>query len=483
MRTTFICERFEARFRALMSGRYCSECVLTLLPLMKLRILTECVVHSRVQAFLLAFAFAAAGCADDANDVMDAAGAGPVGSIDGGATPSIDAANSSPDTTVVAPPPSTKGPLVLITERESPEDSLQYLHVISDWPGDGKLDYTKAVELGSYVTARVSDGAIFVFQPDGATMQKYSVDANLNVKAEQKIGFASYGVGQSSGTVWGTPERAFLVDEESGQIVRWNPRTMEINGSTPIPSEVLVKNGIRAQLQQFAVVSNGRAFITASWRDWDRNDYVPGAALVYFDIASDAPELKLIHEDRCASSVAEPSVDEAGNVYVVGDGALGFDNLANTSKKSLPQCLRRVLAGKTEFDPDFFVDIAQVTGSPGFFNAFPMESGKLLVNAWAPEIKVADVADPLSPDWYWELQPYFEYTLVDLATRTSTRVSALPRAAVQWSLTLKVDGTNYVQTYRQDNGSNVFRVDPTGVVTEVLVQPAGADLQNVVRLR
>lgn len=373
-------------------------------------------------------------------------------------------------------------PLVIVSEREGPDEALQYLHVLPDFPADRKLDLRSAVELGASVSTHAGDGAIWVYQPEGATVQKYLVDAQLTVRADVKISFAAYGVsGYDPDTVWVSPERAFLVDEASGQIILWNPRAMTIVRSTPMDPSVLTKSGLKLQLQQDAVVAGGRAWMSANWRDWDTYDHVPGAALAWFDTALDAPTLQFIHEDRCAASVDAPFVDEAGNVYVVGDGALGFDVLASPKKSARPQCVRRVLAGQTQFDPDFFVDVQAATGSPGFRDSHPMGMGKILLNLWAPGLRVADYA-MASPDWYWELNSTFEYVILDIQSKAAWPVRGLPRAAAQFSTTLRVDGRNYVQSYRSDNGAVVSHVATDGSVIEVLELGAGMDIQYLGRL-
>jgi hypothetical protein len=215
------------------------------------------------------------------------------------------------------------------------------------------------------------------------------------------------------------------------------------------------------------------------WPDAELAEF--GAALVWFDAALDAPTLQFIHEDRCAASIAAPFVDEAGNVYVIGDGALGFDVIASPKKSALPQCVRRVLAGETQFDSSFFVDLQAATGSPGFRDSHAMGMGKILLNLWAPSLRVADYA-MASPDWYWKLNPTFEYVIVDSHSKVATPVSGLPRAAAQFSTTLRVDGRNYVQSYRSDNGAVISHVATDGSVAEVLELGAGTDIQYVGRL-
>lgn len=381
--------------------------------------------------------------------------------------------------------PAAKGPLVIVTEREGPEGPMKYLHVVEDWPANGKLADGEAVELGPEVVAHAQDGAVFVYSYEDAIMQKYEVDEDLKVSRGDKISFSSYGItGYDPDAIWATSERAYMVDEATGQVVIWNPKTMRIEGTKPIADSILKKQDINVQLQQNGVVSGGRAYSSANWHNWDTYDFVTGVALAYFDVESDAPETKLLHDNsgRCVPSVAAPFLDAEGNVYVLGDGALGFQVMASPKKSSLPQCVMRVKKGDSRFDPDFFVDVQEATGSPAFRSAYFMRGNKLLVNLWAPDVKPEDVVDTSSSDWYWSLPPYFEWAIVDLETGTSEKVEGLPRGAAQFSLELKVDDTNYVQIYDQDKSATIHRVDPDGAVTTVLKPGTATDVQYLGRL-
>lgn len=407
----------------------------------------------------------------------------PTSDADAGDEPGADA-SVEPDADGGEPEPA-KGPLVIVTEREGPEGPMKYLHVVEDWPRNGKLDESDAIELGAEVVAHAQDSAVFVYEYEGSVMQKYEVGEDLTVKRGAKISFAHLGItGYDPDLIWAAPDRAYLVDEATGQVVTWNPRKMSIGGSKPIAESVLKNEGINAQLQERGVVSGGRAFLSVNWHNWDTYDFVTGVALAYFDAESDSPETKLLHDSdgRCVPSVASPFVDAEGNVYVMGDGALGFQVMASPKKSSLPQCVMRVKKGETEFDPDFYVDVQAATGSPAFRSAYFMPGNKLLVNLWAPDVKPEDVVDTSSSGWYWELPPYFEWAIVDLEKGTAQKVDDLPRGAAQFSGELKVDDINYVQIYDEAKSATIYRVDPDGTVTEVLEPGTAADVQYLGRL-
>jgi hypothetical protein len=429
---------------------------------------------------VLSCALAAAGCDDEdpapsPADSGAAAGEQDAGNPDAG---SGDASASSDSGSSDAP----KGHLVVVTERESPDTALQYLHVLEGWPDDGKLEYGKAVELGRFVNVYALGDAVFVHQPEDATVRKLVVGADGEIAEDVKVSFANQGaLGVAGDMVYVSPTRAYFLDESSGQFVLWDPSKMEVLGSFDLDKDVLTRDSHAAQISR-GVALGGEGFVSMSWRNWDTLEYYDSASIGVFDATSLEPTLTVLEDDRCASNVSTPFDGGDGYVYVFSDAALGFDALANPMRTEKKLCVLRVKPGTGELDKDFFVDLKEVLDTPGFYAAHPMKGGKLLVNMWAPDVEVSSVATKDDPNWYWDSPPYFEYAIVDLAKGTSIPVPDLKRAAVQWSITLRVDGDTFVQTYRDDEGSDVHRVDPDGKVTRVIENGPSTDVQYLARL-
>jgi hypothetical protein len=417
------------------------------------------------------------GCADDKAVKYDgsggtsAAGAGPAHAGTPGAAGDSGGTSSAED-----------GYLVVVTERESPAVNLQYLHVLEDWPESGELDYDTAIELGEFVNVHAMGPAVFVHQPDDASVRKVVVKPDGTVTEDVTVSFANYGVAGFSGDmVYVSPTRAYFVDEAAAQIVIWDPSAMEVLGAASITKEALSRGDLVAQISR-GIALDGEGFVAASYRNWDTLEYHDAAAIGVFDVTADEPELQIIEDDRCSSTVTTPFDGGDGFIYLISDAALGFDALANPKRTEKSLCVLRMSPGTRKFDESFFVDLKEVLGSPGFYAAHPMKNRKLLVNLWAPDVELNSVANPEDSNWYWEYPPYFEYAIVDLASGKATPVPDLGRAAVQWSITLRVDGDTYVQAYREDTGSDVYRVDVDGSATRVLSNVAGADVQYMSRI-
>jgi uncharacterized protein DUF4374 len=234
---------------------------------------------------------------------------------------------------------------------------------------------------------------------------------------------------------------------------------------------------------QLGISDDGRLFTTTNWRNWDTNKVYPGTALGVFDQDHTAGGPKIVSDERCAASVAVGPWQVGDYVYAVGDGAQGFDMVANPNKSPAPQCVVRMHPGADEFDHDYFVDLNDVTKSPAIYMAYPMADNKLLVNMWSPDEDIEKHRDPKAPGWYWEINPYFVYAIVDLEGKTSSVVEDLSPAGIQSQKTLILDAKNYVQRFRDDRGSTLYRMNADGSVTQILDNPSGTNVQYIGRLQ
>lgn len=374
-------------------------------------------------------------------------------------------------------------PLVILTERVVNDLSLHYLHVVDDWPKSGKLDYKKAVELGPPGVMHVDDSAIYFYHAEKGEIEKLSVDENLKVKSVKTVSFVAYGIkGFDPEPIWVSKDLAFMVDEKTAQVARFNPSTMKIDTVEPINPDVLERDGLKVQFQ-LGVAAGDRVFTAVNWRSWESNTVYTATVLGVFnkDDTRDGPEL--VEDKRCAASVAVGPFVEGDYVYAIGDGVNGFDILANPKLSKNPQCVVRMPIDGDAFDEDFFIDIQEVTGSPAIYMAYPMDGHKLLVSMWNPDVELSVAkTDPERPDWFWKRPPYYIYAIIDLETKDVMRVDGLEQAAMRSPKVLIVDERNFVQTFRDDAGSDLHRIDPDAKVTKALENGSSTNVQFIGRL-
>lgn len=392
-------------------------------------------------------------------------------------------AGSKPDASSDSDAGAKKRPLVILTERTANDLSLHYLHVVEDWPESGELDYDKALEIGTPGVARIVGSELFFYHPEKGEIEKLTVDEDLNIKRGARLSFGAVGIKSfDPEPVYVSSEVAFMIDEKTAQIARFNPSTMKLGDVEKMREDVLERDELKVQMQ-LGVAAGERVFTSVSYRSWDTNNVYTAAVLGVFDQndISDGPQL--IEDDRCAASVAIGPFVNGNYVYAVGDGVHGFDLLANPKMSEKPQCVVRMPIDGDAFEEDYFIDIQEVTGSPAIYMAYPMVENKLLVSMWNPDVELSVAKkDPTKADWFWEGPPYYVYAIIDLQTKQVTKVEDLTQSAMRSAKVLFVDDRNYVQTFRADKGSDVHRVDPDAKVTQVLHNSSGTNVQFVGRL-
>jgi hypothetical protein len=113
---------------------------------------------------------------------------------------------------------------------------------------------------------------------------------------------------------------------------------------------------------------------------------------------------------------------------------------------------------------------------------FPMSDHKLLVSMWSPDEEVSKYMTTPDAAWFWNRPATYEYAVVDLIKKTVTKVDGLPLAAARSPKTLIVDNKNYVQLFREDRGSDLYRVGTDGKVEKVLASPGSTNVQFLGRL-
>lgn len=398
--------------------------------------------------------------------------------------PETSDAGSKPDASSDSDAGAKQGPLVILTERTANDMSLHYLHVVEDWPESGELDYDKALELGPAGVARILGSEIFFYHAARGEIEKLTVDEDLNIKRGARLSFGAFGIKDfDPEPVYASKDAAFMIDEKTAQIARFNPSTMKLGEVEKMREDVLERDGLKVQMQ-LGVAAGERVFTTVSYRSWDTNNVYSAAVLGVFDQddITDAPQL--IEDDRCAASVTISPFVSGNYVYAVGDGVHGFDLLANPKMSEKPQCVVRMPIDGDAFEEDFFIDIQEVTGSPAIYMAYPMAGNKLLVSMWNPDVELSVAKkDPTKADWFWEGPPYYIYAIIDLETKKLTKVEDLPQAAVRSPKVLIADERNYVQTFRADKGTDVHRIDPDAKVTQVLHNSSGTNVQFIGRLQ
>lgn len=390
-------------------------------------------------------------------------------------------------------PGQANNPVVLLAERIQNPDSRQiYVSLLPELPST-PVDRSSAYEFGN-VDIYTHGGKVFIFDREQINLTRYQVTEDYQLVEDtledggaarvsfQQVGLPGYGFEH----VFISDTRAYLVDWGEYRILVWNPTTMEIEGE--IPLDVAIKDGYTLSDSYLvsAIQSQGKVFVGVYvWQTYEDLEVHPGSGVVVVDAESDAPAQLL--EDNRITGASKLFTDEDDNVLVVGDQYSGLYNQFGPAAGTVPPAgVLRIdpsggADGQPTFERDYFVDLIEVTRSPGIYASYQIDASHLLLQAWDPETPLTVT----TADDYWAAGDYV-YLLVDLDAGTSERVQSIPKAAAGSVEQFRFDDQLYVQTYEQKSEdvkreAIVHRVSPTGV-EEAFRIPSG-DLWALRRVR
>jgi hypothetical protein len=354
-------------------------------------------------------------------------------------------------------------PAVLVAViAESPESRNIYAGALAEVP-TGELDYSQFREFGN-VDVSTYGGDVFVWDRDPALMTKFFVDEDLTLSEGPSISFANHGAagGQS---VFISETRAYHLSPALDVIVVWNPSSMEITGTIALEPPPRSENFAADTFAHNGKVVGDSVIWQIGSNDWDTPAVYPAATLAIVSATRDEP-WRLVEDTRCAGTDGG-YVDALGDYYVRAGAYWGYFAAFGAEAPNVKTCVLRVRAGETVFDPDFLIDMRDVTGSYINYPWFHVQGSQYLAQSWDPGLALPE--DP-SEFWYADLVPQ----LVDIDTRTATPYPDIEGSVMVQSGEFKVDGVTYYELNPEGytlggDPSRIVELRPEGVVDRFTV--------------
>jgi hypothetical protein len=375
--------------------------------------------------------------------------------------------------------------IVVLTRACTPDSCSHYLNVLSELPEDGVLNRGEALEFGD-AQGGVFNDAVYIFEFENQRVQRFALNAAGELERGPSLSFQGLGLTVVAGILnaWASPERAFLVDPVSGQIVTWNPSEMAVLGTTNIPESFLSRDG-RAIDFTWPSVIGSRVYYNANWYDWDTHQSSAGTALLTFDATVDSPEPSLIEDERCsASSTVAPFAGAGGLVYAIGDGMGGEMTVLGSGEPA--QCALRALGGAASFENDYRLDLGEAPDAVAFSVGWPLPgSSAMVAKVWSP----AEPASlPLADSDRFFDSNEFSWVIIDTETGDVRPVAGIPQGGWGNLTPLELDGVRYVQNYppksRGDAYAEAFlyEVREDGSSTQVMRGGSSGDFEMLGRI-
>jgi hypothetical protein len=152
-------------------------------------------------------------------------------------------------------------------------------------------------------------------------------------------------------------DRAYYFDNENLQVVVFDPKSMTTQGSFSI-AHLSVEGQEHAM--NFVHRDGDRFIVTARYWDLAEGTTTPLVRAVIVDSRDDSVEY--IEDTRCGD-IAFNVTDDAGDLYLGSHPGHAVYMAAGLDGESPPpQCLLRIKRGESRFDPDYFVNLSELSG-------------------------------------------------------------------------------------------------------------------------
>ncbi|MCA9561378.1 MAG: hypothetical protein KC583_22675, partial [Myxococcales bacterium] len=345
-------------------------------------------------------------------------------------------------------------------------------------------------------------GRLFRFNRDSQSWTRYSVTVDdgdyahprltLDEGLEFSVATLGFGtryayaieVAPDLAMAWGYASN----DGSFPSIYRWNPQTMQLVGD-PIEADY-TKPYYDAGIATTGVIWGDYLVFSLRWKkNSEQHGWVGYPNLAVGLVKTDGSEPMRIIEDpmgRCTGGSSPPFVDDAGDLYVYGNGdtVLPHGSVSPNPDEvapvpSPPNCVLRIRAGQDAFDPDFFVDLTAATQTCQIRQVQHAGGHKVLVTGVAN----ADCAGVDASNYRAQLNTNY---FVDLDTGEGFVAPGMPKLREFLSVEYHYAGGLYFQGFLnvqetvdgvfRDSSIEVYRIDETDQSVQRVFQTTAGDL-------
>lgn len=369
------------------------------------------------------------------------------------------------------------GPAVMVAvHTRSPEGSNLYVGAFPELPAE--VDLSGMLETPSGQNAATFGGYIYVWSGDSGVYTRYAVDEALRLSEAGSVSFMNFGGTGNVMTRFISPTRAYSMTRDNLQIIVWDPSDMAVLGT--IDTSAALDPGYPGFDYGEPVLFGDYVAWPILWFDDSTSDYKPAVDVILAAADADEPAFAL-SDRRCGGGWAL-FTDDAGDLYALGNAYFGYAHFFDVDPARQPNdCLLRVRAGTTTFDPGFHVDLNQATGSPAVYHTWQTENRSVVAAVLDPALDPGSIT---SPDDYWSLP--MQRTLVRVDEGASEPIAGIPSSAVFSTLDYRLDGQLYMLMSEGSAGpagdarSTLYRID--GSTAEQALTTSG-DLWSIGRVR
>lgn len=352
---------------------------------------------------------------------------------------------------------------VLATSVSTGDDTNTYIKTI-DSLEPGMFDTRTAREFSGTTDMIVLDRWMFTSNDESAVVTRFRIQDDGSFRQEMQVSFANYGsAAPLYYNAFVSKTKAYMLTD-SGEYVVWNPTTMEITGTIPLP-EIADRKGIplTPSLDRGMVVRGNRLFHAYAWTDYE--EYITNPASIIAVIDTDNDELVKTLEAPCPD-LDGGTLDDEGNLYYSAwtfapPGAL----LVNGGPKT---CVVKIPANSEAIDPNWKLTFADITeGHEGGVFRY-IGNGKALISVFYEDHSPYEEGEIAA----WVFGDNWRFMRFDLATRATELVEDIPWSVGGYYPTRIGDDTYLL--VQQDESTTLYRLKPDNSAMPTIVAPGWA---------
>lgn len=281
---------------------------------------------------------------------------------------------SSDDDSTAEPDMIAKDVYGVFWRVDNPDGRSNYVSLVNGID-EGSVDPSNALEVSGKSRFFAPEGADYFVIADGEdlTFTRYDISENgKSIEEGEQFSVSNKGVTSlQKRNVFLSDTKAYYIDNTQGQIIIWNPETMEITGSFDLPSEFA--DGYMGYTTQLGFgkyqLDGDRLIIPVGWVNFQNQSHLDKTGLAIVDVKQD--KVLSYSEDERVALAVEPAFVDNGDVYFGVSERYAFSKEARQKENS--GGILKVASGANEFDqnydPDFMKQIDGEKVGIGLSNA------------------------------------------------------------------------------------------------------------------
>jgi hypothetical protein len=305
----------------------------------------------------------------------------------------------------------------------NPDASQTYLITTPDLSARDFDVRGQGIELPGFLFPFAYRDAIFVPSEDGPTLTRFALGQSGTLEEGTTLSFASLGYAAAMDSFnfpIVAPTKAYSFDAPNSRAYLWNPESMTLLPGS-IDLSMIQRDGFVARIAADADSARQQGdllFVPVGWEDSITEDARPVSGLLVIDTVNDTV-VKFLEDDRCTEFQSSVRTASGDIYFFTSEHSIVTISGLNPEYSS---CALRIRAGESDFDPDFVLNLSELTARA--ISCCGVWAGGEAV--YVPVLYEERVMVDDRRELWSQSNNDYRYWKIDLATNESREIASLP---------------------------------------------------------